>query len=332
MAPFSSLDYAPLFPAPRGGDGLISPIFQKVPSSLRRGAAVAANLLIICLKALVHGDIPTVAEPALGSYGKWAKSGKTSRAVSERLLEAVVLDYVETGDFLTGEVRGSYDSDRADFRRLTSKAREAYPSPSRGGRGSASVKENPRLPRGALADGPLSELALPPSHLRGRRAAELSDEVASFFLQNPELMVRPKGPEDAEKFRTTRTFWSSSYRTREQRLELALALFVAGMIGFTDRVKCYTSLFTVIKKVSSRWYSRVASSLGCSPDKSALGRSTMVRNGEPGMSGKFGPFTPGAFRQTRNHYRRPSTLFLYASGRALDVPLFSFWRGSLPRI
>ena len=96
----------------------------------------------------------------------------------------------------------------------------------------------PMLARGALVDGPLEELSLLPSSLCGRRAAEVSEEVREFFFENRDLMLRPENLIDRDKMPETPTFWSSSYRSLEARLQLVLALYVSGMIGFTNKVNC----------------------------------------------------------------------------------------------
>ena len=193
MAPFSVLSLAPLFPDPRAGEATPSSGFQLFPVSLRRAAARAANFMIATLQLVVKGEVGPSPVPGLGSFSEWRKAGSRGQEVSEYVLHQVAHDWRESGDFATGEATGSRDADRLCFRRIASKLQGDYGARSHTESAhGVDAQGRPILARGALADGPLSELALPPRNLIGRRAAEMSSEVEEFFALQRDLVLVPE--------------------------------------------------------------------------------------------------------------------------------------------
>jgi hypothetical protein len=167
-------------------------------------------------------------------------------------LRDVVEDFTIMGDLAVGECRSSVEEDAAAFRFVTAKAGP-------GVSGDLVVEENsvagvdsagrPRLPRGALVeDCSVEELAFPPPGFKGRRASQISHEVSFFFSEEGrKYLVRPPEAVDWERMKTIKNYWSPGFQTRDQRLMLALRLFLSGMISVCSSCVAFVSLFGVLK-------------------------------------------------------------------------------------
>ena len=98
-----------------------------------------------------------------------------------------------------------------------------------------------------MADGPPSELALPPPGFEPQPVDSFSGEVKEFTDNFSQYMLRPSHRIPWRQIDQTRSYWSPTYRGKTAKLELALRLFRSGMLRFCAQCLSAVTMFTVVK-------------------------------------------------------------------------------------
>lgn len=245
----SAFSDAPLLPGPRQ---LVGSRLMTVPAALRWFVVVSANAAVQAFKGMSQGTLEE-GEFVIGSSKAWTKAPSLGRDVSLEVLHGVIDDWQWCGDPSVGKIGVSRGDDRRAFRKLTKDAR-SYGGGSSGpnSMGEKDAQGREVLPKGALADGPLSELALPPAGFKPREACDLSEEVSYYFMNYRKLMLRKHSSVDWVKYPTTKTYWSPTYNTKLSKLQLCLRLYQAGMLGGCAVAESFVSMFTVVKGYNER--------------------------------------------------------------------------------
>lgn len=151
-------------------------------------------------------------------------------------------DFDWCGSLATGALSKSAHSDEESFRIVTAKGNKGYEAVSQ-----RDVLNLDLLPRGAMADGPLEHLALPDPGFEPLLVTDVSEEVKSMYTDFRAEMLKPTRDVPWEAMEKIKPYWSPTYRTLRSKLELALRLFLCGMLGFTHVCISTVSLFTVVK-------------------------------------------------------------------------------------
>ena len=115
----------------------------------------AANATISAVRSLSCGDV-VEGKAELGSTGSWKRAGSLAQSASCEVLRGVIEDYRWSGEVSTGTLASTPSSDEESYRFVTAKSNKGYS----GGDAPTLKGVSGVLPRGAIADGPLEDLAL----------------------------------------------------------------------------------------------------------------------------------------------------------------------------
>jgi hypothetical protein len=195
------------------------------------------------------GGSVTEGKAEVGGASQWKKAPSIGRDAAEEVLEAVVDDYLWSGSFATGAPASTGATDEQAFKAMVQKNGDWCSGGEDGApeSGELDSKGRPRLARGVIADGPLEELGLPPQGFKPVLVTDLCDEV-NFYMKNfRRYMLRPSKKIPWAEMDQVRSYWSPTYKTQSAKLQLALALYLSGMLGFCPVFISPVTLFTVVK-------------------------------------------------------------------------------------
>ena len=237
--PTAALCCAPAFPHPK----VFTPKeIGDYPPAEQKEIMRAANGTISVMKALGRG---TLSEPSamIGSSNQWRHAPSLARDASQQIFKGVVEDLRWSGDLVTGTLSSSPHEDEESFKFMTAKAAKGY---ARGDgpleRGAAGL-----LPRGAMADGPLEDLIVPPDDVAPLPVEELSEEVDAMYANFATDMLRPRDEIPWSEMDQIKPYWSPTYPDKRSRMGLCLKLYRAKMIRFTGVCLSTLAMFTVVK-------------------------------------------------------------------------------------
>ena len=163
----------------------------------------AANATTSAVGSLSGGDV-IEGKAELGSTGFWKRAGSLTQSASCEVLRGVIEDYRWSGEVSTGTLASTPSSDEESYRFVTAKSNKGY-----SGGDAPTLKGVSRvLPRGAIADGPLEDLALPPPDLEPLDVMQVSEEIQAVYDDFQKSMLRK--PEDVEwdKIDAIKPYWS----------------------------------------------------------------------------------------------------------------------------
>ncbi|CAK0878548.1 unnamed protein product [Prorocentrum cordatum] len=199
-----------------------------------RAVRARANAALRSLAALTAGRRGQLRDTAWGSATEWTRSHELPRVISERVLECH---------------RGAHDlkmyaSDaESAFERLALRAKAgtyvAF---------DVSNDEEGAPPRGKVMPFVSGEASLPPAGAEPCDIKLVSPKARYYFDGFHERMALPPSQVDEADIEAARSYADPSLRQRAARLDFAVRLWEAGMLGFARVCKAEVAVFVVMKK------------------------------------------------------------------------------------
>jgi hypothetical protein len=200
-----------------------------------------ANRAILALRALFSGELSGLLldPPRSRTSREWEAAPLSARTASDNVLRDVNL-------FLNG-VEGVAPAEEAAFRRLTRNVGvlKSYGASVRFG---SPVSGDGEPLRGTVVKMVPDHVSLPKKAENHIDLVKISRR-ARYYLQHAETEMFAT-PEDrlASGAHEIRTYSDPLWRVKENVLDLALKMFLAGMVGFCELSTATLDLFTVHKK------------------------------------------------------------------------------------
>ena len=212
---------------------------SEVPTGLRQALWRRANAAVDSVRCLTSGSVGPLEPSSLRPT--WKEASASQRLICEKILSR----WSEWSDVFQGAPEAS-----TACARLLGPVSVGY-----GGleemkeeKGLLDSKGRPRLPKGALCDVDVDELALPPPGSSTVALVSVSPEAKAYFDEMTSRMLRGADDFDSRAHASQRVYQDASLRSKAARLHLARRLWEAGALEFTSECVETLSLFGVVKK------------------------------------------------------------------------------------